>query len=173
MTVQSLFGARLAIVPFAFLEWGIVYIYFKYFHYLDNAWSAKRVVFWCVMFLSGICIPLAQIFIYRRIAAVVGHISDLFLAYRASSRFSGFWSQSRGNRRLTAPKRQVCRKHPSRPPGEPTVGDGACSTVRPAFFDGAGVRRADVLGRRPRHSVDRSRQFSHRPASAISPPPLR
>jgi hypothetical protein len=70
--------ARLAILPLALVQLSIVAWYLLYWD-LFPKYSARRLLPWLIFVLSGIGIPLLQIYIYRSITSV-GRIDDLFVA---------------------------------------------------------------------------------------------
>lgn len=66
---------RLATLPLAFLEWGIVLWYLNYWDLFPKL-SFKRLIPWFLVVLSIPTVILVQIFIYREIT-LSGAISDV------------------------------------------------------------------------------------------------
>jgi hypothetical protein len=79
MQETHVLSARLAILPLALVELGVVAWYLLYWD-LFPKYSVRRLLPWLIFVLSGIGIPLFQISIYRLITSAVGRIDDLYLA---------------------------------------------------------------------------------------------
>jgi hypothetical protein len=70
--------ARLAILPFAVLEWGIVSMC-VFFRDLFPKYALKGLVPWAIQLVLVPGIAFAQLYIYRSTAQVVGRLTDSFV----------------------------------------------------------------------------------------------